>query len=238
MTGRSLPAAPAILGLRVTGLLLVLGGGCELVRRLALTPLFQVLADPAGRPVDDLVAAGCAAALVACWLWLVACALVVAAAVVRELTRSGGSGHPVGGVPRPVPRVVAVAVLAVLGLGYGGAPALAGSSPVPEPAAGLIDGLPVPDRMPAAACERPADIGHRPPAAGTPHRAVVRPGDSLWSIAEALLPDDAPAAAVDRAWRRIADASSAVVGDDPDLIFPGTRLVVSDLHTASGKDRP
>jgi hypothetical protein len=56
---------------------------------------------------------------------------------------------------------------------------------------------------------------------------TVRPGDTLWGIAAAHLPP-APrsAAAVDRYWRRIYRANRATLGPDPDLIHPGTRLVV------------
>jgi hypothetical protein len=64
------------------------------------------------------------------------------------------------------------------------------------------------------------------PAAGitAPDRPVVVPGDCLWQIAADRLPAPATdvrvAAAVDRWYAR----NRAVIGPDPDLILPGTRL--------------
>jgi nucleoid-associated protein YgaU len=59
------------------------------------------------------------------------------------------------------------------------------------------------------------------------HRAsatyVVRAGDSLWTIAQRLVPT-APADEVDEAWRRIHRANRSTLGKDPDLIIPGTTL--------------
>ena len=56
---------------------------------------------------------------------------------------------------------------------------------------------------------------------------VVRPGDSLWSIAETSLrrtgaqPSDRQVAL---AWPRWWAANREAVGDDPDLLLPGTVL--------------
>lgn len=55
----------------------------------------------------------------------------------------------------------------------------------------------------------------------TTHR--VRPGDTLWSIAERRMPGAAPTE-IDAGWRRIHRANRAVIGADPDLIIPGTTL--------------
>jgi nucleoid-associated protein YgaU len=56
---------------------------------------------------------------------------------------------------------------------------------------------------------------------------TVRPGDTLWGIAAAHLPPAWPSAAiVDRYWRQVYGANRAVVGPDPDLIHPGTRLLL------------
>jgi resuscitation-promoting factor RpfA len=56
---------------------------------------------------------------------------------------------------------------------------------------------------------------------------TVRPGDTLWGIAAAhLAPAARSAAGVDRYWRRVYRANRAALGPDPDLIHPGTRLVV------------
>ncbi len=55
---------------------------------------------------------------------------------------------------------------------------------------------------------------------------VVVSGDSLWSIAARHLGPGADAAEVAEAWPAWWDANRAVVGDDPDLLLPGQRLVV------------
>jgi hypothetical protein len=71
----------------------------------------------------------------------------------------------------------------------------------------------------------------------TPHlesgRAVVvvRPGDTLWSIARRALPAGATDAEIARACARWHAANRGVIGDDPDLIFPQQRL-----HPPLGKD--
>ena len=68
------------------------------------------------------------------------------------------------------------------------------------------------------------------PAAARTYR--VRPGDSLWAIACGALrqASESPAdAEVDRYWRVIYAANRSVVGDDPDLIFPGQVLVLPEL---------
>ena len=65
---------------------------------------------------------------------------------------------------------------------------------------------------------------HRTPEgsrSAAPETYVVRPGDSLWSIARAH-PDDS--GSVDQRWRAIWRANRDVVGDDPDLIIPDQAL--------------
>ncbi len=65
---------------------------------------------------------------------------------------------------------------------------------------------------------------------------VVRSGDTLWALAAQALPAGTRAAAIDRAWRRIAAANPDVT--DPHLIFPGTVLRVPPLHDLHRKDHP
>ena len=56
---------------------------------------------------------------------------------------------------------------------------------------------------------------------------VVRPGDTLWSIARARLGADAPPAAVAALVEEIWRANSASIGTgDPDLIRAGVRLIL------------
>jgi resuscitation-promoting factor RpfA len=61
-----------------------------------------------------------------------------------------------------------------------------------------------------------------------PARITVRPGDSLWRLSAARLPQDAPDAAVTAAWHRLYDDNRDLIGDDPDHIEPGQRLVLPE----------
>jgi nucleoid-associated protein YgaU len=76
----------------------------------------------------------------------------------------------------------------------------------------------------------PAPASDTDPAAGFVRTYRVVPGDSLWAIAcrqllasEGVVPDDER---INRYWRQIYAANRPVVGADPDLIFPGQRLVI------------
>jgi hypothetical protein len=82
-------------------------------------------------------------------------------------------------------------------------------------AAPCLTGLRLPDL--------PVSTGH-PPA----RRLVVRPGDSLWSITEGLLPQRATDADVARAVALLHRANRRTLGSDPDLIFPGDRIVAPE----------
>ena len=78
---------------------------------------------------------------------------------------------------------------------------------------------------PVPATSTPAKRPGRDVPGSTADARTVRPGDSLWSIAEDLTgSSDAPtvAARVDELHR----TNRAVIGDDPDLIHPGQRLRV------------
>jgi nucleoid-associated protein YgaU len=56
---------------------------------------------------------------------------------------------------------------------------------------------------------------------------IVEPGDTLWSIAAAhLRPATRSASNIHRFWQQVYRANRPVVGPDPDLIHPGTRLRV------------
>lgn len=58
--------------------------------------------------------------------------------------------------------------------------------------------------------------------------AVVRRGDSLWTIAARHLGPDATAAEVAHEWPRWYAANRHLIGDDPGLILPGQVLVAPD----------
>lgn len=160
--------------------------------------------------VVALLVAACSTslALALAWLWMIT-TLTVAGLL-------GGSPRPRGGTTR---RLVLLAC---------GVAVVAGTS-VPALAAGgdgreLLVGLALPER---AVAPPPAHHTHqtRQTRRAEPRLTyVVRPGDSLWSIAHDH-PDDADhAASVDQRWRAIWLANREVVGDDPDLIIPGQAL--------------
>ena len=89
-----------------------------------------------------------------------------------------------------------------------GAPAGADTTgPRPD----LLSGLPLPDRA-----EGPAQPAGR--------LVVVRPGDSLWSLAELGLGPRADDRRVSDRWRAIYNRNRGVIGPDPDLIRPGQVL--------------
>lgn len=89
-----------------------------------------------------------------------------------------------------------------------------------------VNGLRLPDRPEAQA---PASSTMRD---RTSQAVRVRPGDTLWAIAARSLPadaTDAQIAAATRAWHHL---NRAVIGADPNLIFPTQRLIpptVKDL---------
>ena len=216
----------------------VLGGCAATVAgawRLARAPLTDLAgsvrdAGPgavAGLPLDVVVAGLCAAALLGCALWLVATTTLLLAAYGARLVASGrpGAAAIAGAVDRAAeracPRLLHRAVATCLGVAVATGvawPALADPAGSPD-----VTGLALPDRTTGAA--------H--PVATT---AVVRPGDSLWSIATGLLPAGASDREVTAAWHRLHRTNLARIGADPDLILPGTRLVVPAPDASDRKD--
>ena len=175
-----------------------------------------VLSAPtAGDDFAGLLVTGCAvAALVAAgWLWL------VTTSVVLDVVRERHAVRPGAGVVR---RLVLVACGAAV---LAGTAAPAGASPHPV---SPLDGLPLPDRAVGAAAPHhpaPAHAAGRQPAT-----VRVRPGDSLWLIAERALGPRATDARVAAYWPRIQARNAAVIGDDPDLIRPDQRLQLPPTH--------
>jgi nucleoid-associated protein YgaU len=53
---------------------------------------------------------------------------------------------------------------------------------------------------------------------------LVRPGDSLWSLATRDLPAGSPAPLVAERWHAIYAANRSLIGPDPDVLVPGQRL--------------
>ena len=145
---------------------------------------------------DDLLVALAGWVLKGCAVWAV---LVLAGAAVEAA--SAGRVRATSWVATPP--AVRRALLAALGVLLVGA--------APGPVAAARGPLPVP--------VRPSGAAH--PASRV---VTVRPGDTLWSLAEAGLPrgtDDAQVlAAVHRWYAR----NRVAIGPDPDLLLPGERL--------------
>ena len=217
----------------------VLGGCLATVAgawRLARAPLTELVgplraAGPgalAGLPLDVVVAGLCAAALLGCALWLLAATTLLLAAYGA---RMAGPGRPAAAMARAVdraatracPRLLHRAVATCLGVAVATGvawPALAGPARSPD-----VTGLALPDRPTGTAATVASTV-------------VVRPGDSLWSIAAGLLPAGAPDPEVTAAWHRLYRGNLARIGADPDLILPGTRLVVPGPDPSDRKDTP
>jgi hypothetical protein len=165
-------------------------------------------------------------ALCAGWGWLVTTVVVLEALGRRPRAASAG-------VPAWARRVL----LGACGVAVLGSAAPAPAAPAPGDGEGrewpaVLDGLPLPDRAEGR------DVSSLP----EPHRRHrVRPGDSLWSVAEATLrATGAPAAAADVAayWPRIYALNRDLVGADPNLIRPGQLLRLADPTTTptAGED--
>ena len=56
------------------------------------------------------------------------------------------------------------------------------------------------------------------------HELVVRRGDTLWALAARALGPSASAAEIAAEWPRWWQTNKRAIGDDPDLLVPGTRL--------------
>ena len=174
----------------------------------------------------DLLVAACATglALALAWLWVITTLTV--AGVLTGRARAGG-----GATRRLVLVACGAAVLAGTGV-----PALAAGGDGSE----VLVGLPLPERAVAppqrtsapSAPSAPSEAQPQPQAQTAAHAEapgdgsyVVRPGDSLWSIARRHPGDSG---SVDLRWRAIWQANRDMVGDDPDLILPGQALRLPD----------
>lgn len=182
------------------------------------TPGAWRVARPAAGPdaVAALLVAGCATALFVAlaWLWVVTTATVVG--ILTGRVRSGG-----GATRRLVLVACGVAVVAGTGL-----PAHATGGEGRE----LLAGLALPERAVAPATHHAPRQTRTPavePTTTGPDAYVVRPGDSLWSIARA---HPGGTGSVDQRWRAIWQANRDLVGDDPDLILPGQALRLPGNH--------
>lgn len=203
-------------------------------------------ATPTATP-DDAVADVAAVLGLVAWAWLLLGAILT---IADGVTRRPDHGLACRVAPPAWRRLV----LAAVGIGALSAPtAVAQASPGEPPhavavvaqhdpgrapaasVADAIRGLPLPDRpYGRLAATIPTDPAGRHD--GRPHdsrRVVVRPGDSLWTIAERHLGPDASAAEIATEWPRWYAANRARIGPDPDLITPGMVLHAPETKAAS-----
>lgn len=181
-------------------------------------------AGPGPLDFETLVVATAAWALTAAAAWAVLVTSVVAVQVARS------SPVPRRGLPVPVRRLLLRACGAVVagGLVAGTVtgPAAATPGSLGRDAGERSTQTVRPTAGPAPAVSGPVAVRA---VAGAGDRVTVRPGDSLWRIAEASLrehghpPTDADVAAY---WPRIHDANRALVGPDPHFVRPGVPLVL------------
>ena len=175
--------------------------------------------------VDSMSAAAAASAL---WLWLIASMTALDAARGREHRRRAG-------VPDGVRRMVLAACGVAVATGGLAVPAHAEDG---HHDATVLTGLPLPDRpttlstlglaFEVAQATAPATHAEHGPPAQVARTVVVRPGDTLWSIAAQHVPHP-DNDAIGRACAHLYQLNRAVIGDDPDLIRPGQRLQLPHL---------
>jgi len=175
----------------------------------------------AARAADaDASALLCLAAVALAWLIVARLALALVAVLLGLLPGMlGRAGRRVA--TAMTPRLLRSLVRAACGLAVVGAP-LTAVGPVladtPTPSVRVVPATPFPvlDRVVAPV---PRDVG--------PHRdVVVRPGDTLWTIAARELGPGHADADVARAWPRWYAANADRIGSDPALIRPGEHLRV------------
>lgn len=134
-------------------------------------------------------------------------------------------------LPMPVRPIAAIVLLASLVV-LVNRPRSVGAS-VPPPVVRLSDQAVTDERQPISPEPATSSATARFSEAGSTAAAyVVRPGDSLWRIAEGTLADrhgGVPLGAeIARFWPRIYETNRALIGANPNLIFPGQHLEIPE----------
>lgn len=217
----------------------VLGGALSALLLLAAAPAPAVAVRALREPASAGDVAAPLVALLSLLAWALAVWLLLTVAVTAAAHLPGLTGHAARSAarrlaPATVRRAVEVALglSVVVGVGAAG-PAAASPGPPTAPAAAapsLDWAAPSPEGLAPEPIAPSLDWAARP--AGAPRVAaeqvVVARGDSLWSLAERDLAARTGAAPCDgdiaQAWPAWWAANRDVVGDDPDVIQPGTRL--------------
>ena len=163
---------------------------------------------------DGLLAAACSWLLVGCAAWSV---LICAGALLEAWSRGRFRATAWVGCPPSLSRLL----LAGLGVALVSAPGpAAATAPVSAPRGqGVADpsGVTMAGTLPTPA--RP--LG---PARVATSQVWVRPGDTLWQLAEDRLKRSASPAEIADLVVHLHQRNRTVIGSDPDLIRPGQRL--------------
>jgi len=213
----------------------LLGGAVAVLALLTAAPLpdqaLRTLADSGGRDAAGSLAAlteplVAAVALLGWTLaaWLLATALLTGGSRLPGLPGRASRSALTRIAPGAVRRAVAGALglgIVVGGMGAGPASASAVRVPVSSSAAVAGPSLDWPDSPSAEVGSTP---DHTVPDRPSPDTVVVRPGDTLWGLAEQALPEGATDTEVAQAWPSWWAANRQVIGDDPDLLHPGQHL--------------
>lgn len=169
------------------------------------------------RPDPDLVGLlrGLAAvSVLGCLVWWWAASTAVLVQAFR-----GRTARPPG-CPRWLHRLLLATLGLTLAVGLA-EPAVADGAHAPvAPERPAIGGLPFPDRATTPVHRAAPRIPQQAPS----RRHLVRPGDTLWALAERDLAPTAPAAAIQARWQETYRLNREVIGPDPDLLIPGTPL--------------
>lgn len=174
-------------------------------------------------PFDEALVGICSIAVVGCGAWMFLVTAVSVTQVVVQVARSESTGAR--RIPRLATRMCPRLIQRIVLAGCGVALTTSLASPATADQGGPLGGLAMPDRTVGRHLAKPEHT-----------RIKVTAGSSLWSIAEAALPDEAGNAEITAAWHALHRTNSDRVGNDPDLIFPGTTLQIPDLNEHDRKD--
>lgn len=249
---------------RFPGLTVLLAGEVavvSLLHRLGGLPWLRVGWDDPGRwlatvPPEDAVMAALRLVALAGAYWLL---VTTVGYLVARATRLPAALRAVQWATLPAVRRVAdgavAAVLVGSSMTLGAMPVGAVAVPpaaVPAPAVPAPDGVVLPPALtkpdavsggPERAAAGPAagdpapDSDAPPSATATPDPAthMVVAGDNLWAIAAADLAAPASPAEIHARWRAVIEANRhRLRSGDPDLIFPGERILLPSPHPRAG----
>lgn len=194
-----------------------------------------------GQSETDAVRSALVAIAAAGTLWYLLRVLAALALVIASRWRPGASRAALRWAPAPLRPLIGRAVLGGLLVAGMAGPAAAADDSCHEGSSMPI--LDRGDRCAGAADARPVDPPGGDAPAGQPAgeqsatesatTITVSAGDSLWSIAAALLGTDATTASIATAWPELWQANAVLIGPDPGVIHPGQTLTIPAALTAS-----